>query len=166
MRSDHEQSQNASTGRTCPRVHFISLAMAARHAPRLTVAGSTTAADIPFTTLRTCNPYVISCELLERADLQRGPKNLGALIALNGENMKPDDLIGMPSANAERMGTGGNTGKIAAAIVGGAAISLAFIIFVLGIRPDLQDADIMALVAARLAFSLGMVALSSVLLAR
>ncbi len=175
MRSDHEQSQNASTGRTCPRVHFISLAMAARHAPRLTVAGSTTAADIPFTTLRTCNPYVISCELLERADLrlgksssdlQRGPKNLGALIALNGENMKPDDLIGMPSANAERMGTGGNTGKIAAAIVGGAAISLAFIIFVLGIRPDLQDADIMALVAARLAFSLGMVALSSVFLAR
>lgn len=80
--------------------------------------------------------------------------------------MKTDDSIGTPSNNTERMNTGRNASKVAAVIVGAAAVSLGFIIFVLGIRPDLRDADVMTFVAAKLVFSLGVVALSSVFLAR
>lgn len=80
--------------------------------------------------------------------------------------MKTDDLIGTSGNNMEPMNTGRNASKIAALTVGAAAVSLGFIIFVLGIRPDLQDPDVMTFVAAKLAFSLGVVALSSVFLGR
>lgn len=80
--------------------------------------------------------------------------------------MKMDNLIREPSTNSERLNTGKTELKVTTAIASGAALSLGFIAFTLGIRPDLQDADVMAFVAAKLVFSLGVVTLSSVFLAR
>ncbi|MBR1208129.1 MULTISPECIES: DUF1109 domain-containing protein [unclassified Bradyrhizobium] len=77
-----------------------------------------------------------------------------------------DNLIREPSTNSERLNTGKTEFKVAVAIASGAALSLGFIVFALGIRPDLQDADVMAFVAAKLVFSLVAAALSSVFLAR
>lgn len=79
--------------------------------------------------------------------------------------MKTDDFIGQPSTNLDRANAG-TTLKVTAAIASGAVLSLGFLVFALGIRPDLQDADVTFFVLAKLVFSLGAVALSSVFLGR
>lgn len=80
--------------------------------------------------------------------------------------MRPEHLIGQPDARAEQSIKDENIGKLAVAVTVGAAASLAFLMVVLGIRPDIQDTDILAIVAARLGFGLVMVGVSSALIAQ
>jgi hypothetical protein len=80
--------------------------------------------------------------------------------------MKADDTFGHSGTRLDQVNTGKTALKVAAAIAGGSVISLGFIVFSLGIRPDLQDDDVMFFVLAKLLFSLLVVALSSVFLGR
>lgn len=90
------------------------------------------------------------------------PEILAALILRKEKSMRGDNLIGIRNTNVGPE----STVKIAAAIAGGGAASLGLIIFAFGIRPDLLEVDVMAFVAAKLAFSLGVVGLSSVFLTK
>lgn len=78
--------------------------------------------------------------------------------------MKADD--GRSNARLDQVDSAKTTLKVSAAPLVGAAISLGFLAYVLGIRPDLQDGDIMFFVLARLLFGLSVVALSTVFLDR
>ncbi len=90
------------------------------------------------------------------------PETLAVSISRKKKSIGWDDLIGIRSANVGPK----NTGKVAAAIAGGAATSLGLIIFAFCVRGDLLDVDVMAFVAAKLAFSLVVVGLSSVFLTK
>jgi hypothetical protein len=78
--------------------------------------------------------------------------------------MKADDTTGHAGTHLDRVNTGKTALKVAAAIASGAVISLGFLVFALGIRPDLQDDVVTFFVLAKLFFSLVVVALSSVFL--
>jgi hypothetical protein len=78
--------------------------------------------------------------------------------------MKADDTIGQSGTHLEHVNTGKTTLKVAVAIACGAVVSLGFLVFALGIRPDLQDDVVMFFVLSKLLFSLVVVALSSVFL--
>lgn len=80
--------------------------------------------------------------------------------------MKADDMIGHSPNRLDQVNAGKTALKVTAAIASGAVISLGFLVFALGIRPDLWDDDVMFFVLVKLLFSLAVVALSSVFLGR
>jgi hypothetical protein len=80
--------------------------------------------------------------------------------------MKTDDLIAMLGTNVERVDHRQVVRTVNLAIAAGAAISLCFMFFALGIRTDLKEASAWMFLGMKLAFAIGVVAVTSTYLIR
>jgi hypothetical protein len=80
--------------------------------------------------------------------------------------MQTDDLIALLATNVEPVDRGRLVGNICAAVAVGAALALAFTLFSLGIRQDLNEAGSLISVLLKLAFTTGSVVPASIFLTR